>query len=85
MLLKGEYMMRIQSILVILCIAVVPLLAQYGLTFTVVEDTIQSSATPPITWHFVLTNTGSVPDTCALDLRVIQNNAGGFIQHCAGG
>lgn len=77
--------MRVQSILVMLCIAVVPLLAQYGLTLTVVEDTIQSGATPPIEWHFVLTNTGSVPDTFAFDLRVYEADTAWFIQHCAGG
>ena len=77
--------MRVQSILVMLCIAGAPLFAQYGFTFTVVEDTIQSGATPPIEWHFVLTNTGSVPDTFALDLRVYEADPSWFIQHCAGG
>ncbi len=77
--------MRVQSILVVLCIASTPLFAQYGFTYTVVEDTVQSGETSPIEWHFVLTNTGSVPDIFALDLRVYQAAPSWFIQHCAGG
>ncbi len=75
-------MPRVKAFVFAVIVAVTPVFAQYGIDFAIVEDTVQTG-TSVITWHFVLTNTGSVPDTYALDLSVIQN-PGWFIQHCAG-
>lgn len=69
----------------LLCITAVPVFGQYGFDFTVVEDTIQSS-TSNVQWNFVIENTGSLPDTYTLDLRVLDwGDSTAFIQHCAGG
>ncbi|KPK67996.1 hypothetical protein AMJ87_12575, partial [candidate division WOR_3 bacterium SM23_60] len=77
-------MPRVKALVFTVIITASLVFAQHGIDFVVVEDTVQTG-TSIITWHFILTNTGSVPDTYALDLSVIQNNAGWFIQHCAGG
>lgn len=77
-------MPRLKAFVFAVVVAVTLVFAQHGIDFAVVEDTVQTG-TSVITWHFILTNAGSVPDTYALDLSVIQNNAGWFIQHCAGG
>ncbi|KPK73272.1 hypothetical protein AMJ87_02240 [candidate division WOR_3 bacterium SM23_60] len=77
-------MPRINALVFAIIVTITPVFAQYGIDFALVEDTVQTG-TSVITWHFIVTNTGSVPDTYALDLSVIENSAGWYVQHCAGG
>lgn len=69
---------------VFLCINVCMLFAQYSFDFTCTDDTIQSG-TDLIEFHFRLENTGSLPDSYAVDCRIIDSVPGWFEVFCAGG
>jgi hypothetical protein len=58
--------------------------AQYGFDFMCMDDTIQSGS-DLIEFHFRLENTGSLPDSYAVDCRVIDSVPGWFEVFCAGG
>lgn len=74
-----------KSILALLfvCMLAVPLFAQYSFNFTCLDDTIQEGI-DVIRFDFLLENSGSVPDTYAFDLRVIDSVPGWLEQYCIG-
>lgn len=69
---------------ILLCVMVCAAFAQYGFDFMCMDDTIQSG-TDLIEFHFRLENTGSLPDSYAVDCRVIDSVPGWFETFCAGG
>jgi hypothetical protein len=68
----------------LLCVIVGAAFAQYGFDFMCMDDTIQSGS-DLIEFHFRLENTGSLPDSYAVDCRVIDSIPGWFEVFCAGG
>ena len=68
----------------LLCVNVCMLFAQYNFDFACTDDTIQSG-TDLIEFHFRLENTGSLPDSYAVDCRIIDSVPGWFEVFCAGG
>ncbi|MGB3341751.1 MAG: T9SS type A sorting domain-containing protein [bacterium] len=77
--------MRIlERCITLLCVMVCAAFAQYGFDFMCMDDTIQSGS-DLIEFHFRLENTGSLPDSYAVDCRVIDSVPGWFEIFCAGG
>jgi hypothetical protein len=70
--------------IVLFCIMTGAGFAQYGFDFICVDDTILSGSNL-IEFHFRLENTGSLPDSYAVDCRVIDSVPGWFEIFCAGG
>lgn len=68
---------------VFICILAIPLFAQYSFNFTCLDDTIQEGI-DMIEFFFLLENTGSLPDSYAFDLRVIDSVPGWLEQYCIG-
>jgi hypothetical protein len=68
----------------LLCIITGAVFAQYDFDFTCTDDTIQSG-TDLIEFHFRLENTGSLPDSYAVECRIVDSVPGWFEIFCAGG
>jgi hypothetical protein len=77
-------MHRLQLTLCILCICVSPLFAQYNFDFSCLDDTIQHGV-DQIEFHFRLENSGTLPDSYAFDLRIIDSVSGWFRIYCVRG
>ncbi len=71
----------------VLILFVVPLLAQYGFDLSCLDDTMKivGDTTTVVEFRFRLENTGSVPDSYAIDCRIIDSVPGWDELFCAGG
>jgi len=76
----------IQRLIIILCASTVctSLCAQYNFNFACTDDTIQEGI-DFMEFHFLLENTGVLPDSYAFDCRLIDSIPGWFEQFCIGG
>jgi hypothetical protein len=76
-----------KKLILTLLVLTIPLFAQYGFDFTCLDDTIEivTDTTTVVTFYFRLQNTGSVPDSYAVDCRIIDSVSGWDELFCVGG
>jgi hypothetical protein len=80
--------MRIANVVIaVLSIVSVPCYAQYGLDFGCLDDTVKIAfdTSSYVVFYFYLQNTGSLPDSYALDCRIIDSVPGWDEMFCVGG